>query len=155
MGKSGLFSVSGSNGTRGAIISVSGTRGWAVRAATISVSGRSWRQTFEASRLCMQMAAEAWPVGRIGILESDQGVFAGTGALNRSQLQLHPLCLPPSRVACKTFDGREASRVHRMEVLPTNSERSSITLDIRDLVWLAFLACEVVERRPAKPRGQI
>ena len=112
-------------------------------------------KNFEASRLCMQMAAEAWPVGRIGILESDQGVFAGTGALNRSQLQLHPLCHPPCLVACETFDGREASRVHRMEVLPTNSERSSITLDIRDLVWLAFLACEVVERRPAKPRGQI
>ena len=82
-------------------------------------------KNFEASRLCMQMAAEAWPVGRIGILESDQGVFAGTGALNRSQLQLHPLCHPPCLVACETFDGREASRVHRMEVLPTNSERSS------------------------------
>ena len=136
MGKSGLFSVSGSNGTRGAIISVSGTRGWAVRAATISVSGRFWRQNFEASRLCMQMAAEAWPVGRIGILESDQGVFAGTGALNRSQLQLHPLCHPPSRVACKTFDGREASRVHRMEVLPTNSERSSVLHERK--FWKSF-----------------
>ena len=87
--------------------------------------------------------------------QSDQGVFAGTGARIRSQLQLHPLCHPPCLVACETFDGREASRVHHMEVLPTISERSSMTLDIRDLVWLAFLACEVVERRPAKPRGQI
>ena len=87
--------------------------------------------------------------------QSDQGVFAGTGALIRSQLQLHPICHPPCLVACETFDGREASRVHHMKVLPTNSERSSMTLDIRDLVWLAFLAREVVERRPAKPGGQI
>ena len=42
-----------------------------------------------------------------------------------------------------------------MEVLPTVSERSSITLDIRDLVWLAFLAREVVERSLAKPMSQI
>ena len=42
-----------------------------------------------------------------------------------------------------------------MEVLPTVSERSSITLEIRDLVWLAFLACEVVERRAAIPKSQI
>ena len=57
--------------------------------------------------------------------QSDQGVFAGTGALIRSQLQLHPICHPPCLMACETFDGREASRVHHMKVLPTNSERSS------------------------------
>ena len=42
-----------------------------------------------------------------------------------------------------------------MEVLPTRSERSSMTLEIRDLVWLAFLAREVVERSMAKPMSQI
>ena len=32
---------------------------------------------------------------------SDQGVFAGTGALIRSQLQLQPICHPPCLVVCK------------------------------------------------------
>ena len=99
MGKSGLFSVSGSNGTRGAIISVSGTRGWAVRAATISVSGRFWRQNFEASRLCMQMAAEAWPVGRIGILSQTKECLLERGRVsvrscNCTHFVIHPVWWP-------------------------------------------------------------
>ena len=51
------------------------------------------------------------------------------------------------------FSVSGSNGIHRMEVLPSISERSSMTLDIRDLVWLAFLACEVVERRTAIPIG--
>ena len=75
-----------------------------------------------------------WRERKLQNTQSDQGVFAGTGALIHSQLQLHPICHPPCLVACETFDGPETSRVYHKEVLPTNSERSSMSLDIRDLL---------------------
>ena len=99
------------------------------------------------------MAAGAWPISRIGILEQTKECCLERGAYpfaaaTATKFVFHPVWWPAN-----TFDGRETTCVHQMEVLPTVSERSSITLDIRDLVWLAFLACEVVERRTAIPKG--
>ena len=101
----------------------------------------------EASRLCMQMAAEAWPIGRIGILGQTKECLLERGPLSVRSCNCTKFVSHLVLVDCETFDGCEVTRVHHMEVLPTRSERSSMTLDIRDLVWLAFLAREVVERR--------
>ena len=95
----------------------------------------------------MQMAAEAWPIGRIGILGQTKECLLERGPLSVRSCNCTKFVSHLVLVDCETFDGCEVTRAHHMEVLPTRSERSSMTLEIRDLVWLAFLAREVVERR--------
>ena len=80
---------------------------------------------FETSRLCIPMAAGAWPISRIGILEQTKECCLERGAYpfaaaTATKFVFHPVWWPAN-----TFDGRETTRVHQMEVLPTVSERSS------------------------------
>ena len=82
----------------------------------------------EASRLCMQMAAEAWPIGRIGILGQTKECLLERGPLSVRSCNCTKFVSHLVLVDCETFDGCEVTRAHHMEVLPTRSERSSFNV---------------------------
>ena len=64
--------------------------------------------------------------------------MAGTGALVRSQHATAPK-LSSQRCWCKTgsFDGSETTYSHHREDSVNKNERSSMTLEAKDLVWLS------------------
>ena len=108
----------------------------------------------EAGRGTCANGSRAGPIGNRDTW-SDQRVRLERGPLSVRSCNCTKFVSHLVLVDCETFDGCEVTRAHHMEVLPTRSERSSMTLEIRDLVWLAFLAREVVERGLAKPMSQI
>ena len=75
----------------------------------------------------MQMAAEAWPIGRIGILGQTKECLLERGPLSVRSCNCTKFVSHLVLVDCETFDGCEVTRAHHMEVLPTRSERSSIS----------------------------
>ena len=111
--------------------------------ASISVSGQVLAPKFGQAAAHAKMAAGLGLMVEQGYLGIQRSV-AGTGALVRSQHATAPK-LSSQRCWCKTgsFDGSETTYSHHREDSVNENERSSMTLDAKDLVWLVVQACEV------------
>ena len=99
----------------------------------------------------MQMAAEAWPIGRIGILGQTKECLLERGRLSVRSLQLLLYCRShPEWWNPDSFDGPEDTYVHHKEDSANYNEGSSMMREATALVWLAVHACEIQNGRASE-----